>query len=194
VHVARVVGGAESNFDQADVDDTVTAVRAHVAEKELLFANEFRSIRAQLASAATGLCASEKNNKIRAFTQSDELALIDARALVHRAFQHQGQPAPVPIPDDLMARVLQVSRTGSYAAALVLERVLCDNIDLDNDGKRNLVWDQEIAANLGKEINGLPIVLVSTDRFFLEAAERAGHSSSVLTLSQHLAKLGVKSQ
>lgn len=191
-HIARVLGQAEHDFDQADVDDTVAIVRAHVAEKEMSFADAFKSIRAQLASAANGLSKSARNKQIRAFTQSDELARIDAQALVHRTFQHWGRPAPDPIPDNLLARVLEVSRTGSYAAALVLERILCDDADLDDEGKRNLLWDQEIAANVGKAIDGVPILIVSTDRFFAAAAKRAGHPGSVLTLPQHLATLGVE--
>ena len=59
-------------------------------------------------------------------------------------------------------------------------------------GYPNLRWDQRIAVNIGWEIRGRPLWLVTDDGDFARAAEAAGHSDCVHTLADYEQWLGVR--
>ena len=54
---------------------------------------------------------------------------------------------------------------------------------------RNLMWDQEVSASVGQSVDGLPIILVTSNTYFGEAAGMAGHPLAVCTPNEYLAKL-----
>jgi hypothetical protein len=68
---------------------------------------------------------------------------------------------------------------------------MCDNADLAKSRIRNLLWDQEIAGHVGQSINGMPLIVITNDTYFREAASRAGNTAAVWSAEEYLAKLGL---
>ena len=131
----------------------------------------------------------EKQARVRAYMNSAEARREDAIALVTRTFRRRDRVLPDPIPPRLIEMIEQSSRTSRHAVALLVERIVCDGAHLDRPKVRNLLWDHEIAGNLGQEIDGLPILVVTSDKYFAAAALRAGHGSAVRSPLQYAAML-----
>jgi hypothetical protein len=79
----------------------------------------------------------------------------------------------------------------SHAVGILLECVVCEGANLDNSRIRNLLWDQEVAASVGQSMDCLPMLLITRDGFFREAAVRAGHHTAVYPPAEYAAMLGV---
>ncbi len=66
--------------------------------------------------------------------------------------------------------------------ALVWEKLAFDGANPASSRIRNLRWDQRIAFNIGQNIGGRPLWLVTDDRDFARAAKAAGHEDRVRKL------------
>jgi hypothetical protein len=191
VEVARIVAEAEDADDLSSVHDRIEAVAQHVGEKEAWFAEYFEDLRLRVLAASDSTTAKEHNAVIRAFTRSEEGIRADAVALATRAFRQTGRQVPEPMPDNIIDRVVAASGPASCAAALLLEIILCDGANLDKFRIRNLLWDQEVASDVGQSIEGLPVILVTNDSFFGRAAALSGHNGVVCTLEKYLTDCGL---
>lgn len=189
VELAQRIATADDADDLADVQEDILAVAEHVDQKEIWFAEYFENLRNQVRLSTVSSTNSERNAAIRAFTRSKSMMCLDAIALITRTYLQAGVTVPQTIPIAVINRVLAMSRAGSVAVGLLLERIFCDNASLDKPRIRNLLWDQEIASSMGSTIKGLPVVLVTDDGFFAEVARLAGSAPSVYSLEKYLAKL-----
>ncbi len=191
IRVAQRLATDDVAAKDAALWPVVQEIAEHLRARESDFATEFESIRAALADQTVGWSASKRNAQVRVFTRSSEFLRTDAVATIERTYRQCEKTIPHPIPEAIVERVMQASGVGASAAALVLERVLCDEVNLDHDRIRNLLWDQAIATNVGQSIKGLAVLLVTDDHFFAEAASVHGVSSSVMTLAQYKTHVGI---
>jgi hypothetical protein len=189
VELARGIAMADVADDLGGFRDGIQLVADHVSQKERWFAEYFENLREQVYEATKSVTNSERNKAVRAWTRSDAAIRMDAEALVRRAFSQAEREVPHQIPPHLIDCVLAASRPGSWAVALLLERIICDNTDLGKLRHRNLMWDQEVSASVGQSVDGLPIIVVTSDSYFGETAGMAGHRSAVCTPDEYLAKL-----
>lgn len=166
----------------------IRAIAQAVAAQEEWFANHFSTLARELREATLSQGGSV-GRELRAHIRSGATLRADAEATVTRALARSGREPPVPLPEALVTAVETTFRAGFAATALALERVCCDGASMSKDKNRNLLWDQEIAHNLGHEIGSLRILVVTDDGFFDQAAERAGFPDSVVTPRQYLAML-----
>lgn len=189
VELGRAIAMAEPNDSLASLSPQIQQITRHVAEKEEWFATYFAGLRKQLNEAVGDASNQQRNKSIRAFTASSDAPHRDAIALVKRAYSQSGQVAPDPIPDDVIALVASAAGQASHAVGVLLERIMCDNADLAKPRIRNLLWDQEIAGHVGRPINGMPLIVITNDAFFREAASRAGNTAAVCSAEEYLARL-----
>jgi hypothetical protein len=191
VELVGVIAAAPPLDDLQDVRHAIRKVATDVAEREHWFAGFFAQLRTQVVEAAQGVPARDRNKLVRDFIRSEAAIRLDAELLVRRAYRQAGMTPPDVIPSSTVDAVLPLSRAGSYAAGLVIERVLCDNIDLDKARNRNLMWDQEVSSSVGRTIGGSPVVLVTSDSYFREAATIAGCPHSVCNPDEYRVRLGL---
>lgn len=167
-----------------DLRDRVDFIAAAVKAQEDWFADHFRALARALAE-ATRAAGGSVGRELKAQIQSEETLRADARATVVRAYERAGRPVPEPLAESDIERVLSVFRPGFVATALALEKVCCEGANLDRDENRNLLWDQEIAHNLGQDIHEHPTVIVTDDRFFRRAARILGREQGTVKLSDY---------
>ena len=190
VELTRSLGTADPSDDLAEFRTDIRSVSDHVYRKEKWFTEYFVNLRQQVLNATKSATNRQRNKAVRNWTRSETAMRLDAEALIRRAYSQVNQTVPEPIPSNIVDGVLIMTRPGSCAAALVLERILCDDIDLEKSRHRNLMWDLEISASVGQTVDGVPIVIVTDDAYFAEAARLAGHPSAVCTLDAYLVRLG----
>ncbi len=193
VELARAIGTADPADDLAAFASPIQQIAAHVGEKESWFASYFSDLRQQVNEAAGAASNQERNKIIRTFTRSDEAFRLDAIAHAKRAFDQAGEAAPEPIPADVISRVMPATASASHAVGVLVERIMCDNADLTKSRIRNLLWDQEIAGSIGQSINSLPLLVVTSDSYFRDAAARASHAAAVCSPDEYFSKLGLSS-
>lgn len=191
IELAQMIATAPDEDDLSTMAERIRAISAHVAAKENWFAEYFANLRQEVRDVPGDKTLNERHALVRAHMNSEMARREDAIALVARTFRQRGRDAPDPIPPSLIEKVELSSRTSSHAVAVLLERIVCDGANLDKPKIRNLLWDQEIAGNAGQEIDGLPILVVTRDKFFAEAARRAGHPAAVCDPSQYARMLGI---
>ncbi len=186
--LADRIATADWGDDLHDLLPAISEIASHVAKREEWFARYFTELRGTIESSSASHSASERNAAVRSFTRSAEAQTLDAIAMIERALRQSGR-APSELTEEMIRRVMQAVRAGSVATGLALERIVCDRANLEQSRIRNLLWDQEIAINLGNRISGLPIMVVSDDSYFGEAARLAGTEASVCSLAEYLALL-----
>lgn len=166
----------------------------HVMATEEWFAGHIAEVKHQLQEAmrsSPDSTISERNKAIEAFFQSDAAARLDAGSLIRRAYSQQGLAIPVPVPEDLITRVVEAFRAGITATALAYKRTLQNDVNLNKPRIRNLIWDQNIAFNIGQRVLDRDILIVTKDGYFRDAAVEAGFPDAVYGCDQYLRWLGV---
>lgn len=193
VETCRFIADAPATDDLQVVWRTIESLAQHVAEKEAWFAEYVRALAAQFDGVpyAPDEDPRSRRKQVRAFLRSPEARRLDAVAMIRRAYDQIGRPVPDPIPDHQVATVVDACRAGSAATAAVLERVLCDGANPDKDRIRNLLWDQEVAFQIGQHVNGLPVLLVTDDGFFAQAVAPEQLSAAVQRKAEYWATLGL---
>lgn len=191
IELAQRIATAPDQDDLSSMAEPIRAISAHVTAKENWFAEYFANLRQEVRDVPSEETLNERYSFVRAYVNSEAARREDAIALVTRTFQQRGRDVPEPIPPNLIEKVELSSRTSSHAVGVLLERIVCDGANLNKPKIRNLLWDQEIAANAGQEIDGLPILVVTSDKFFAEAARRAGHAAAVRNPPQYANMLGI---
>ena len=191
IELAQMIASAPEDDDLAELAESIDTVATHVSEKEQWFSEYLGNLRREVESAAGNETLRERRAAVRSYVNSPEARHDDAIALVTRTYHKRGLALPVQIPESLIQRVALASCTSCLAVGVLLERIVCEGANLDKPKIRNLLWDQEIAGNLGQQIEGLPIVVVTADGFFAEAARRAGHAWAVKSPLEYASVLGV---
>lgn len=191
IELAQMIASVPDGDDLARMMESIGTVAAHVAAQEQWFAEYFASLCRAVEDVPGDETLRERHALVRSYVRSAEARRDDAIALITRTYRQRGITPPDPIPSDLIERVELASRTSSLAVAVLLERIVCEGASLDKPKIRNLLWDQEIAGNLGQQIEGLPILVVTADGFFAEAARRAGHAAAVRSPLEYATMLGV---
>jgi hypothetical protein len=195
VRTCQFVAAAEDTQDLSEVAGTIASLAVYVEGTEAWFAEFLRDLTDKLtaASAAAHPIPGDESPhiKIRRFLGSDDMLRLDAEALALRAYEQAGVEPPDPIPEPDIRRVMSACRAGSRATAMALERVLCDGAKLDKTSTPNLIWDQQIAFNIGQQVAGRRLVVVTDDGFFAQAAAVAGFANSVRSVGQYRADLGL---
>jgi hypothetical protein len=191
IELSRSIAFSESADNLAVFSEDIESIAQHVEEKEGWFTQYFGDLRQQVFEAAKSHTKGEMHAVVRSFTRSAEMFRCDAEALVKRAYRHADQQPPDPLPSVLINRVLATSQHSSAAVGLLLERIICDNANLEKSHIRNLLWDQEVAGSMGQTIDGLSVLLVTNDKFFAEAAKISGNEAAVFTLKEYLSQLGL---
>jgi hypothetical protein len=170
---------------------TLRAIAAHNLELEAFFVEHTRSLREDVHAAPIDSQHGTATKQARAFLRSDAAAAADAASMVTRAYKQMGRDVPEPLPEPEVRKVRDACRTGSAALAIALERILCDGANPDNTRIRNFLWDQEVAFSMGNRIAGLPVLLVSEDPIFKDAAAAVGAADTVVSLRMYLESLGL---
>jgi hypothetical protein len=191
IELSRSIAFSESGDDLAVFSTEIKSIAQHVEDKERWFTQFFGDLRQQFLEAAESHTIGEQRLEVRAFTGSAEMLRHDARALVTRAYHQAGQQPPEPLPSVLIDRVLATPQHSSAAVGLLFERIICDSADLEKSNIRNLLWDQEVAGNMGQTIDGLPVLLVTDDKFFANVAKISGNEAAVCTYEEYLCQLGL---
>jgi hypothetical protein len=190
IELAQSIALADDADDLAAFHNGIQTVAQHIEEKERWFVEYFEGMRRQIIEATKAKTKGERNAEVRAFTRSETAMRADAAALVVRAYEQTGRTVPDDIPEALIDRVLPASRPSSCATGVLMERIICDDAGLEKSSIRNLLWDQEVAGNVAQSINGLPVLLVTGDKYFTEAAGRIGYAQGVCKPEEYLTKLG----
>ncbi len=78
----------------------------------------------------------------------------------------------------------------SYAAPLELRQYwmeqLVGHFDLTKDSRSNFLWDERILHQAGHSINGVPIMLVTSDGKMQECAKKANPSCEIVTFAEYM--------
>ena len=193
IETARYIRDACDTDDLQRITPTLQQVADHVASKEKWFADFARSILTQVnaLTPSGALNGPDSRAQVRTLLRSSEALRLDAAALAGRAYKEMGITIPDVFPQDHLDAIMAACRAGSTATALVLETVICDGANLDKSRIRNLLWDQEVAFQLGQTIAGMPVLLVTDDSFFKRAASAAGFDTSVRNKSEYWMDLGL---
>jgi hypothetical protein len=189
ISLARAIASASDSDDLATLHEGIHSVAEHLETTEKWFSEYFGDLRRQIIECTKHMSKRDRNAAVRAYVRSEEARRDDAAALVARAFQEAGLPVPDPIPEEAIDQVLPLSRPGSHAVGVLIERIICDDAGLEKSCIRNLLWDQEVAGSLGQTINALPVLLVTSDKYFKEAAERVGYKQGVCGPEEYLRRL-----
>ena len=188
-HISLARAIASASDDLTALHERIHSVAEHVETTEKWFAEYFGDLRRQIIEGAEHKSKRDRNAEVRAYVRSEQAMRADAAVLVARAFQEAGQPVPDPIPEGQIDQVLPVSRPGTHSVGVLIERIICDDAGLEKSRIRNLLWDQEVAGSLGQTINGLPVLLVTSDKYFTEAADRVGYRQGVCGPEEYLRRL-----
>lgn len=156
----------------------------HVSEVEQRFATDVTELGLALKRGVEEL-GGTVGRDLRRLLRSTQPLEQSARILIEATLRQSGRPVPKEIPQQAVHEVVDVFRTGFVAMAMALERIHCDGANVESDRIRNLVWDQNIAANVGHHLGEFPVLVVTDDRFFADAARRTGHTSAVATHSEY---------
>ena len=70
------------------------------------------------------------------------------------------------------------------------EQLLQPNFNLTENSRANFMWDEQILYYVGQTIQGQDILLVTTDKKMLEAANKLGYNRFVMSLKEYLKFLG----
>ena len=189
VRVSRVVAEAPDEDGLDGCTDVFAALAEYVSNAEANFANTIRSLRAQIHAAYDDTM--EWRAEVRTHLRSEDMLRLDATILTKRAYRQAGRTVPDPVPEEEVARVMALCGGGSRAAALALERVVCDDASLDKSRTLNLLWDQEIAMYIGKNVRGRDIIFVTEDGYFVEAAAAEGNEAQVWSCARYVEYLNV---
>jgi hypothetical protein len=193
----RIVADARDSDDLSAIHPTVLEIAGDLASKEQWFADYFSEFVGKLKSLPPSLDANgqplRRNAQVRAFLRSEEAMRLDAIAMAKRAYAQMGLSCPDPIPDEQLAKVMAASRGGSLATAVALETVVIDGANLASKDTRNLIWDQEVGFQIGQQVQGKPVLIVSEDRFFPRAAALGGFQERVQTKAVYFKARGVPS-
>ena len=175
--------------------ESLSRLAREVSEAEQWFVDHIRNIQNALDEVARSLKSpsadSDKREAIEQFFNSEEAVRLDSIALIRRAYSQVDLRLPDEIPEELVNRVGEAFRGGIKAAALAFKRVLSNNVNLDKPKTRNLLWDQNIAFNIGHQVDGHPILIVTGDRYFGAAAAESGFPDAVYDLDKYADWLGV---
>jgi hypothetical protein len=165
----------------------IAEIAGVVAHQEQWFAEHFAELSRALVDATRE--AGRSMDDLRAQILSENTLRSDAVATVTRAYRSTGREVPDPLPEHQVQRVLNDLRAGFVATALALELVCCEKASMNKKRNRNLIWDQEIAHNLGQAVYDLDVLVVTADKFFARAATRAGVKDAVLSPTEYYAVL-----
>ncbi len=191
IELARSIAFSDNTDNLAVFSKDIKSIAQHIEAKEKWFTQYFGDLRQQVLEETKSHTTSEMHAVVRSFTRSEELLRCDAEALVKRAYHQAEQQLPDPLPCFLVNRVLTTSKQSSTAVGLLLKKIICDNVNLEKSHIRNLLWDQEVAGNIGQTIEGLSVLLVTDDKFFVEAAQIGGNKAAVCILTEYLSLLGL---
>jgi hypothetical protein len=98
---------------------------------------------------------------------------------------------PDPLPEALVRGVLQGAAAAIEFEALIWEKLAFQRAKPDLRHIRSLRWDQRISFNIGWEMRGRPLWLVTDDGDFARVAKAVGHEDRVHTLTAYQRWLGV---
>jgi len=170
----------------------ISIVAKHVQDKEEWFSEYFEDLRQRYFKIDESYTTENRKADVNSFIDSIERDSLDAKALINRAYKQSKQAPPNSLPADLVSSVSSIFRLSSLSVGLLVKKILCDNVNLQKSSIRNYLWDQEVAGNIGQIIEGLPVLLVTDDKFFREVAREVGYRHSVCTLKEYISLLGLK--
>jgi len=189
LEVCRIIATAGDADTLEEIQPAIVSIAEQVTERESWFGSHLAELthlvrnHGGVGDDARGL------TRAREFLRSNEFTMVDAPALVKRAYSQAGLEVPSPLPEDQVAMIARVCAIGSMATATAIERVVCDGANTDSDRIRNLLWDQEVAFQVGQQVGGFSTLLVTDDRLFKEAAARAGGGGAVLSAAEYSTRL-----
>lgn len=191
IKLSHSIAFSENTNDLNLLDADIKLIAQNVEKQEKLFAQDLENLRHQVFEAAESFTVRERNREVFSFTRSPDTLELDAKYLVNRAYHQANKQPPDPIPSDIIRRILPISQNWSLAVGILLEKIICENANLEKSRIRNLLWDQEVAGNIGQIIDGFPVILVTQDTYFAKVAELIGNKSAVCTKEEYLIRLGI---
>lgn len=185
-YVASV--GMDSPLDE--IAPIVDEVAAHVSSVESTYAKRVFDllIRPVIPDATAWDAVSREpsiRNKALAFMRSEEALVALALSESHRAYDEAGHPRPASVLTAVAESVLSTFRYAFELQREVLCGVLGRGWSLERAGRSNWVWDVQIAFNVGRSVDLLPIRLITDDQQFHDVALRTGYKALVLKLDDY---------
>lgn len=131
--------------------------------------------------------ASPLRKRLMMVFQGDEGRNLSARMIVLKAAAELGRQLTAAETQEKTLLVRQAFPIAVEFYNSVLTAIVEHGFDLDDDTKRNAIWDLQIAysASPAARLNGCPVWLVSSDRMLRRAAKSAGNPEITRSLSDY---------
>jgi len=169
-------------------------IAEHMAGVKRALAETGRRLQETIESILAGEGPDERKATLRRARRTHESPVTRrtfAEIFTRQAYQNAGSAPPDPLPEALVMRVLQGAAAAIEFEALIWEKLAFGGAKPDARHIRSLRWDQRIAFNIGWEMRGQPLWLVTDDRAFARVAKSVGHEDRVHTLAAYEQWLGV---
>jgi hypothetical protein len=187
-----VLNAAEHHPDEwpHDLKDELARIALMVQESEEWYAGLLAKL-SETLKARAGELGQSVSSDLRAALRSDLTLQMLALAQAGRVQEKSGRTLDEARLESLVPELINAFRPGYVATAVALERVICENADLSKSRNRNLIWDIEIAFNIGQGAGARDIIVVSNDGLMHETARRCNVPSSVHNHEAYAALLGL---
>ena len=162
----------------------LSQIAAHVAEQKARFIETGRRLQANIEAILAGDGREERKETLKRARRTHESVAVRrgfAATFIRGVYENAGIASPDPIPDALVDRLYPQIATAVEFEANIWAKLAFDGAKPESRGIQSLRWDQRIAFNIGRSMNGHPLWLVTDDRDFARAAKAAGYGERVLT-------------
>jgi hypothetical protein len=169
-------------------------IAEHMAGIKSAFADTGRRLQETIDTILAGEGPEERKATLQRARRTHESAATRrtfAEAFIRQAYASAGIAPPDPLPDALVARVLQGAAAAIEFEALIWETIAFQRAKPDSPHIRSLRWDQRIAFNIGWAMRGQSLWLITDDGAFARVAKAVGHEDRVHTLEAYEQWLGV---
>lgn len=182
------------NYPLATIEPQLRTLARHVEATEAQWADVMRRLQQKIAAireedrqqriAAIRPEDAERNKignpGMRARTAVTNRQVNATKLLMDFASQAVGPPT-----EETIARVRRGAAAWIEFAVHVLDKVTYEGINVDAPEVRNFVWDQRFAFNIGQNIGGRTLWLVTDERAFADVAKVTGYGDRVHTVESY---------
>jgi hypothetical protein len=166
--------------------ENVRALQARVEAQERGFVDSMKQVQRDLGGYGYG--QAERKKAFDDYTKSSEWSLVYGQMVLDRCIDASGQSVDAARRDEAVKALLGMSKTSHALWTEFFENLLVNGAKPDRRKRANLIWDcQILAAAENLLVDGVPILLVTSDRAMIRAAGSAQRAHACMSYDDYRA-------